>query len=255
MTGQARGYNAIWIAAVDQFDQVGAPKDNAGNLPFTSGGVGSDNWFGTPNAAYWNRLDALVSQASALGITVFLEPSFTGFPSNGYDLNAIQAASSATLTAYGSFIGNRYKNANNIVYVLGGDADPSISGLYSKINIMGTAIAAADPNHMIVLEACRSCSPGNQSTSMAYGGVGNVPSYIETNWIYNTQSTVVAGCQAGYTTSTTNNFPPFLGEDWYENEHGITGFQARQEGYWGALSGCYLRAVLRKRRDMAVQCA
>ena len=228
----ARGYNAVWMTAIDQFDQVGAPKDFAGNAPFDGA------WFTNPDAAYWARQDSVIQQASASGITIFLGVSFVGLgTSDGYDLSAILASSDATMTAYGAFLGNRYKGFNNIVYVLGGDADPSIGGLYSKLADIANGIKSVDTNHLITLEACRVCNPANQSTINAYGG--SLPSFINLNWVYNTQATVVAGCQAGFA-SSSSSIPPLMGEDWYELEHSITGFQARQEGYWETLSGCYL---------------
>jgi hypothetical protein len=228
----SRGYNAVWMAAIDQVDQVGAPKDFAGNAPFDGA------WFTNPDAAYWAQQDAVIQQASAKGITIFLGVSFVGLnTSEGYDLAAILASSDATMTAYGAFLGNRYKGYNNIVYVLGGDADPSFSGLYSKIADIANGIKSVDSNHLITLEACRVCSPANQSTINAYGG--NPPSFMNLNWVYNTEATVVAGCQAGFA-SANSSIPPLMGEDWYELEHSVTGFLARQEGYWETLSGCYL---------------
>jgi len=230
----ARGYNAIWWASIDNFDQPNAPKDFFGNTPFDGA------YFTNFDTAYWAHQDSVIQQAAAYGITVFLNVSFPGFASNGYDLAHILASSDATMTAYGVFIGNRYKGYKNIIYLLGGDADPSISGLYSKIADIANGIKSADTNHLITLEACRSCSPANQSTVNAYGG--SPPSFIGLNWVYNTQATVVAGCQAGYTASLTG-LPPLMGEDWYELEHSMTGFQVRQEGYWELLSGCYLGRI------------
>jgi hypothetical protein len=228
----SRGYNAVWMTAIDQFDQVGAPRDFSGNAPFDGA------WFTNPDATYWAQQDSVIQQASASGITIFLSVSFVGLnTSSGYDLAAILASSDATMTAYGAFLGNRYKGYNNIVYVLGGDADPSFSGLYSKLADIANGIKSADPNHLITLEACRVCSPANQSTINAYGG--NPPSFMNLNWVYNTEATVVAGCQAGFA-SASSSIPPLMGEDWYELEHSITGFLARQEGYWEILSGCYL---------------
>ena len=44
--------------------------------------------------------------------------------------------------------------------------------------------------------------------------------------------------------SRTPFLPPLMGEDWYELDHCMTGFQVRQEGYWEVLSGCYLGGCL-----------
>src|ERR1700730_18469832 len=119
----ARGFNAIWMLETDQLDQNGAPNDASGNSPFIGG-----TWFVNPNSTYWAHQDSVIQQAAANGITVFLMPSFVGNnDGNAYDTPAYHSSSVATIQAYGNFIGNRYKSYNNIVYVLGGDYNPSDS--------------------------------------------------------------------------------------------------------------------------------
>jgi len=36
----------------------------------------------------------------------------------GYSLTDVLAASDATMTVFGTFLGNRYKNSNNIIWLL-----------------------------------------------------------------------------------------------------------------------------------------
>jgi len=226
----ARGFNALWVYPIDRVDQNSAPKNFNGNPPFD----GAE--FTNMDAAYWANVDSVLTKIQSHGMIAFMNVAFVGLtPAGGYQ-SQLLASSDATLTAYGAFLGNRYKNFNNIVWVLGGDADPSVSGLYSKLSDIANGIKSADTNHLITLEACRACSPGNQSSINAYGG--SPPAFINLNWVYNTQPTVVAGCQAGYASLSTAL--PMMGEDWYELEHSITGFLSRQEGYWEILSGCYL---------------
>jgi chitodextrinase len=228
----ARGYNAIWMVLVDKSDQNNAPDDFFGNVPFDGA------WFTNEDAAYWAHQDYVIQQAAGYGIAVFLMPSFIGSSSENYDLTAMLNSTDAVVSAYGTFIGNRYKGYNNIVYVLGGDTDPTTTGLTSKISDLGSAIAAADPNHLITFEGCRfTCNSGsNKSSIQAFGG--SPPSWIDLNWAYNGQPTVVAGCQATYSSSPF--LPPLMGEDFYELDSRVTEFQVRQEGYWEVLSGCYL---------------
>ena len=112
----ARGFNAIWLGVTDQLDQNSPPKDFSGNVPFDGA------WFTNPDTPYWAHQDFVIQQAAARGITIFLQPSFVGnSDGNVYDTPAYLASSDATVAAYGTFIGNRYKGFNNIVYVVGGD--------------------------------------------------------------------------------------------------------------------------------------
>src|ERR1700723_390005 len=160
----SRGFNAIWVGAVDgpagNGYSANPPKNYYGYSPFD----GAD--FTSEDANYWANLDSVVSQAQSLGITVFLNPFFPGNGSEPGYVNSALNASDATMSAYGTFLGRRYSGYTNIVWLLGGDALPSTSGLYKKLNDVGAAIAAADPNHLITLEACEKCvTKGDNSRS------------------------------------------------------------------------------------------
>jgi len=234
----SRGFNAVWVGATDQLDQNNAPEDSAGNLPFTSGGVGTYNWFGTLNNTYWSRIDSIVSQAAALGITIFLHPSFIGnHDGDVYDTPDWLAATTAQIQAYGTAVGSRYASYNNIVYVLGGDYDPGNSIIFPLLNAFGAAIRTADPNHLITVEGYGASGGSNLSTSPYT--TSTIPAWLGINWAYMQQPTAISVCQNAF---NSNPFlPPLQGEDWYENEQSpaITGFEVRQEGYYEVLSGCY----------------
>jgi hypothetical protein len=235
----ARGYNAIWVILIDQHDQTSPPKDYYGNSPFDGA------WYTNEDSAYWANQDWVIQQAASYGITVFANISFVGVSGEGYDYSDLLASSDATVQAYGAWLGNRYKNYSNIVWLLGGDTDLTNSGIPSKIADFATGLESADPNHLITFEACRAaCSETNSgngvSALQAYGGTP--PSWLNINFVYNTDPTVVSGCQTAF--STAGTLPPLMGEDWYELEHSMTGFQVREEGYWEALSGCYLGRLL-----------
>jgi chitodextrinase len=227
----SRGFNAIWIGTTDQLDQNNAPRNFFGNVPFDGA------WFTSPDTTYWGHVDSVVSQAQSLGITVFLQPSFVGNNDGDvYDTPSYLSSSTATLQAYGTFIGNRYKGYNNIVYVLGGDYNPTSSTgvtIKPRLEALGAGIAAADPNHLITIEGCQRC--GYPLSTSDYTST-TLPSWLKLNWIDTTQANAVTSCQAAFASGLF--LPPVEGEDWYEVENGITGSQARQEGYWEVLSGC-----------------
>lgn len=232
----ARGYNAIWIAPVDNVYSAHPPTNCAGSTPFN----GAD--FTNFDSTYWAYVDTVVSAASARGITLFFNPAFVGVNAAGGWFNDFNGSvSGATWTAYGTFLGNRYKTANNIVWLLGGDADIlNNSTIKTNIGLLATAIAAADPNHLFTLEACRSCGAGgSQSSITAYSS--SPPSWLNLNWSYDQEANItgVNGCPLTYTQSST--ILPMEGEMWYELENGpLTGANTRSEGYWATLTGCFL---------------
>jgi hypothetical protein len=236
-----RGYNAVWVAAVDGPAGGGytpnAPKNYYGYSPFD----GAD--FTNEDANYWAHVDSVVSEAQSLGITVFLNPFFAGEGSSdpGY-LSSALAASDATMSAYGTFIGQRYKGYTNIVWLLGGDAEPSTAGLYQKLNDLGSAIAAADPNHLITLEACRLCVADSYNSVQAYQEQSlAVPSWLTINWVYPQTSTTIPVAQTAYDQSPF--LAPLCGENFYELENSTTELSLRFEAYGEVLSGCYIGRI------------
>lgn len=223
-----RGFNLIWIVAVDNIYSPTPPNNNAGQAPFTGGD------FNTLNAPYWSHIDAMMTQAASLNITVALNVAFIGFNSGqGWFADWNGGVSGATLSNYCTALANRYKTAPNLVWLLGGDFDPTNATVKTNIANCSAAIAAADTNHIITIETCRSCSPANQSTYDSYSGV--FPTGVDLNWVYNTQPTLVAGSQSAFTHQSA--IMPVMGEDWYSLENSTTEFQVRQEGWWAVLSG------------------
>jgi len=236
----SRGFNALWVLVIDNVDQANAPEDYYGNVPFD----GPD--FTNEDAAYWAHIDYVLGRIEAYGMTAFMSAAFVGTPQfvTSYYYNSLLDSSDATMTAYGQWLGNRYKNYPNIVWVLGGDA-PATSAIYSKLADIGNGLQSADPNHLITLEACRECSQGSnlgqQSTLEAYTYLGeSVPSFMGLNWAYAKDPNVISECRGAYASTSGGAIPPLMGEDTYELDSSVTSAQVRTEGYWEVLSGCYL---------------
>jgi hypothetical protein len=67
-----------------------------------------------------------VQKANDRGITVWMCPAYLGY--GGGDegwFREMKAAGRASLRGYGQFVGRRFKDLPNIVWVLGGDFTPS----------------------------------------------------------------------------------------------------------------------------------
>ena len=235
-TRASMGYNAIWMAAADNTYQFNPPLNYYGYPPFD----GADFTNEDPN--YWANVDAVLTQASSLGITVFLSPAFAGWtPSDGY-YNSYLNSSDSVLIAYGQYLGSRYTGYDNIVWVMGGDALPYITGMYEKIVDVGAGIAATDPNHLITLEACRKCNGTDYNSVQAFQAVPmSVPAWLGLNWAYPQYETAAPDCQAAYTQSPF--LPPLGGENYYELENGMTEPELRFDMYTEVLSGCYLGRI------------
>jgi hypothetical protein len=223
----SRGFNAIWITAPDNIYQTNTPDNYYGVVPFS----GAD--FTNEVTAFWVHVDNVVRQSQALGITVWLSPGFVGLNSSSGYLTSYVNSSSTVLTNYGTWLGTRYAAYPNIVWALGGDWDPSTLAA-SQLNYLAAGIHGADPNHLITIEACRACSPANQSTMDAWSQA----TAMNLNWVYAPYSGMQASCASNYARSGA--LPALAGEDWYEGEHSMTALQLREEPYWETLSGCTL---------------
>ena len=236
---QARGYNVVWIILHDEGDQSKKPNNFYNDPPFTGGAF---IHFGS---AYWEHMDDVIRRCAAHGMTVVANVTFVGIDAkSGYSLNDVLAASDATMTAFGAFLGNRYKHYNNIIWLLGGDADPGVAGLFGKLQDIANGIRSADAVHLITLEGCRSCGGASRadhsSVEATRFAFGRTPSWLGLNWVYEQYANTAAGCNR----AITEGLPPLMGEDWYELEHDMTSLQLRNETYWATLSGCSLGRLM-----------
>jgi hypothetical protein len=172
-----------------------------------------------------------------------LSPGFVGLDSADGYLKSYQNSSHAVMTAYGTFLGNRYKSYPNIIWVLGGDADPAQTSIYTKLSELAAGIKSVDTVHLMTFEASRWTS-GNPAPGGGYSSLdvwSGPPFWLDLNWVYLMPTSIPSGVASNYSRSPW--LPPFLGEDYYELEHSMTAFQVRQEGYWAILSGATLGRI------------
>src|SRR5439155_8130176 len=71
----------------------------------------------TPNPAYFRRVDQMVRLAANHGIQIVMDAFETAGWMPVLEQNGIQKA-----FRYGKFLGNRYKNFNNIIWIIEGAA-------------------------------------------------------------------------------------------------------------------------------------
>jgi len=197
----SHGINAAWImvfcGANENCQSDGSTYD--GIVPFTTADVLS-----TENPAYFQRVDDMIHLAAQQGITVMLDSLDT----SGW-LSAVEANNSTTdAYNYGFYLGNRYKNFPNIIWLTGNDFQTwntsSTDNAYAAAIMQG--IAAADPNHLQTTELNYNMSGSLDDsllvpyTSLA-GAYTYFPVYYETLRQYNSSAATV---------------PVFLEESYYE---------------------------------------
>jgi hypothetical protein len=140
----SEGFNAALIDAVIQAD-FGGPNDRNGNAPFTANLPGTGSFDVTkPNPAYWQHLDKVINLAAQNGIEVVLNvfDTYSAF---------LTANPTANLRAYGQFLGQRYADADNIIWMLGNDYAES-SSVDGDMTAVIQGIRQFDARHVMTLE-------------------------------------------------------------------------------------------------------
>ena len=114
---KAAGFNAIWSNILCGTGTGGRSDYSTydGITPFT-GTVGGFPDLTTPRATYWARMDAIVDLATKYGFLFIINPCET------ISIRDIAVANGATKSQqYGAWIGARYANYKNVIWIHGND--------------------------------------------------------------------------------------------------------------------------------------
>jgi hypothetical protein len=138
----AKGFNVVQVMVVQTppfRNRYGAPavRGRRDFTPVVTPGADPDD----PDAYdYWDHVDYCVAQAAERGIYVAMVAAW----GNNVDRGALNEDNA---TSYGAFLAERYRDAPNIVWLIGGDT-------YGNENTetwlaLARAIRARDPNHLM----------------------------------------------------------------------------------------------------------
>ena len=174
---------------------------------------------------YFTNVDWVIQRAGYYGINVFVYPLYDGY--NGSSWYAQMAGNSSNaIWSYGNFIGNRYKNFTNIVWIGAGDYNEPNAPTTCLWNIMAAGILSADTNHLFTAQAGRPTSASYYNAFITLNSsYGSQFPYVESLGNYQI-SPVVAS---------------FAREPYYEHRN-ITGtpftaLDCRHFAYWAVFSG------------------
>ena len=139
---QAKAFNVIQVMVLHTADARaanGAPaltEGDPGRPRVTPGDKDSD----ANEYDYWDHIDWVVREAGRRGLYLALVPAWGSLAKSG-------ALSDANVVSYASFLARRYRDAPNIVWLVGGDARGNDhTGLWRAL---GATLRAEDPNHLI----------------------------------------------------------------------------------------------------------
>src|SRR6185436_13336537 len=221
---QQRGVNAILVNLIEHKFSAQAPRDVYGNPPFTTPGD-----FSTPSSTYFDRAVSIVRKAADRGIVVFLFPAYLGYNGGAEGWYQDMANNGAAkLDAYGRYVGNRFVNLDNIVWVNAGDYNPPNKALTEAV---ADGIRAVDTRHLHTAHCTEGTSAmdyGSNETWLDLDNIYTYPTLGSRTPVY--QRALAAYARAGWK-------PFFLMESVYENEWSASERQIRQESYEAVLSG------------------
>ena len=115
----ARGFNLVLTNVLEHYFSDNAPNNYHDDPPFTGEAFSS-----APNEAYWRHVDYVVEAARLRGITLLLCPAYLGFDADEGWSEEVAAATDDDLAAFGAFLGDRYGEFPNIMWLIGHDRVP-----------------------------------------------------------------------------------------------------------------------------------
>lgn len=112
-----QGFNVIQAVALAELDGLRSPNAY-GNLPFLNDDLTK------PNEKYFNYIDSLIDMAASYHLYIALLPTwgdkvFKDSWGTGPEIFNLENAQT-----YGKWIGDRFKQKTNIIWIIGGDRDP-----------------------------------------------------------------------------------------------------------------------------------
>jgi hypothetical protein len=216
---KSKGFSVVLVSLIEHKFCINAPANIYGDAPFTG------KPFSTPNDKYFEQADYVIRSAAGRNITVLLAPLYLGYDckDEGW-CSEVKAASVSDLYSWGRYVGARYKNFSNIIWVIGGDTDPS--GEKNKILEMIRGIRENDTTHLF--------SAHNQPETMAVTPWSG-EKWLTINNVYSYDSILYRHFKEAYELKPA--MPYYLCESAYENEHHSTPRQLRSQAYQAILSG------------------
>lgn len=127
-----KGYTVIQAVVLAELDGLRVPNAY-GELPFT------DTTFTVPNEAYFRHVDAVIDLADSLGMVIGLLPTWGDKMNRAWGAGPVIFDSEVRSFDYGVFLGRRYRDRKNIIWILGGDRD--YTGYEAYVRAMAKGIA------------------------------------------------------------------------------------------------------------------
>ncbi len=146
---QKKGYNVVQASVFHYMPQFNVYGECATPYGFDFKKIDREGYYG-----YWNHVDYAIDAAAERGMYVAIVCCWGSIIVRGGHMTVADARK------YGKFLGERYKDKPNIIWVIGGDVEPDrMPGNMEVWNALATSIKAVDKNHLMTYH------PGGRESS------------------------------------------------------------------------------------------
>lgn len=147
---RSKGFTVIQAVVLAEFDGLNTPDIN-GDKPLTN------NDLNTPNEAYFRYVDLIIKKAQEKGLFIGLLPTWGDKVDKKWGIGPV-IFNKENASSYGKWIGNRYKDFQNIIWIMGGDREGG--GENKPVwEAMAEGIKSVDKNHLMTFH------PGGERSS------------------------------------------------------------------------------------------
>lgn len=183
---RSKGFTVIQAVALAELDGLNTPNAE-GNKPL----IGNDPL--KPNEAYFEHVDWVIRKAAEKGIFIGLLPTWGDKVDKRWGTGPVIFTGDNAFK-YGQWIGNRYKDFPNIIWINGGDREGG--GENKPIwEAIGSGIRSVDKNHLITFH------PMGERSSSEW--------FHESSWLdFNM-------CQTGHGQRSYAIYKRIIGRDYY----------------------------------------
>lgn len=242
-TRSAQGFNAAYVMAMvhagDYEDAKHAPQDRRGDPPLARPDDYASAGQSPASQRYWAWMDEIIDKAAQRDMAVILAYNYLGWEGGAQGWFAVNAAqpSSSSLHLWGEWLGHRFKERANIIWLGLGDFSPP-AGTDGALRARAVAEGIRDAGAtqpMVAEPSGPDGIPGEDPTFgplvdvnsfYGYGPEGRGPVYVTADRAWRGTPTRPAWMQEG-PYEYENNSGHFSGEPW----------DTRRARFWSVLAG------------------
>jgi hypothetical protein len=233
----ANGFTVIQAVALAELDGLHTPNAN-GHRPLLDDDPTKPDVKDGPNNDYWDHVDYIVNKAESLGMYIGFLPTWGDKWNKKWGVGP-EIFTPENAEIFGRWLGQRYKDTSNIIWILGGDRPIETDTHKKVIQAMVRGLAKGDGGRHL----------------MTFHPVGGQTS---STWFHDADWLAFNMLQSGHSARSTNYIPverdyaleppkPTLdGEPAYEyppdampEKRPVGALQVRRNAYWAVFAGAF----------------